>query len=99
MAVNIRRRTVATGNIRDQVPLDGALDGINREFTIPAGEKAIHSPSGGIRMKPHHNTRRLLDDEFVAIESGGSGTGYDTVVITAFAPSSRSRIFLDFIVQ
>ena len=77
--------------------MDGILDGNNRTYTIPGGEKAIHNPSGGVKMKPYHGTRRLLDNEFVAVESGGSGTGYDTIVLTAFAPSPTSQIFLDFI--
>lgn len=77
--------------------MDGTLDGVNREFTIPNGEKAIHNPAGGIKLKPYHNTRRLQASEFIAQESGGPGTGYDRVVLTAFAPPSTSRIFIDFV--
>ena len=79
--------------------MDGSLDGLNRVFTIPGGEKAVHNPSGGIKMKPYHNTRRFQDNEFVAEESGGAGTGYDRIVIVAFAPPPTSRIFLDFVAK
>ena len=99
MAVSIRRRSVAEGKVRDHVPMDGALDSSNRVYWIPGGEKAIHNPSGGIKMKPYHNTRRFQDNEFVAEESGGPGTGYDRIVILAFAPPPTSRIFLDFIAR
>ena len=99
MAVSIGRRAVAEGKVRDQVLMDGALDGSNRLYTIPDGEKAIHNPSGGIKMRPYHNTRRFQDNEFVAQESGGAGTGYDRIVVLAFAPPPTSRIFLDFVAK
>ena len=99
MAVSIRRRAVAEGNVRDHVLMDGALDGSNRLYTIPNGEKAVHNPSGGVKMKPYHNTRRFQDNEFVAVESGGAGTGYDKILILAFAPPPTSKIFLDFVAE
>lgn len=99
MAVNIRRRTVAAANWRDQVLMAGLLDGSNRVFTLPGGEKAEHNSLGGIKMKPYHNTRRLQDTEFDAEESAGVGTGYDRIVLKAFAPPSTSRIFLDFVAK
>ena len=95
MAVAVRVRLFS--KFRDQVLLDGALDGNNRDFTIPGGEKAIHNPSGGLKVKAYHNTRRLQDTEFVVLESGGSGTGYDLIRVTAFAPPSTSRIFADYV--
>lgn len=79
--------------------MEGSLDGSNRVFTIPDGEKAVHNPSGGVKMKPYHNTRRFQDNEFVAEESGGAGTGYDRIVILSFAPPPTSRIFLDFVAK
>jgi len=99
MAVSIRRRSVAQAAWRDQVLMVGSLDGINRIFEIPGGEKAEHNPTGGIKMKPYHNTRRLQDTEFDAVESAGAGTGYDRIVLKAFAPPPSSRIFLDFVAK
>lgn len=99
MAVSIRRRSVAQSAWRHQVVMNGSLDGINRVFQIPDGEKAEHNPTGGIKMRPYHNTRRFQDNEFVVVESGGAGTGYDRIVVTAFAPPPTSRIFLDFVAK
>ncbi len=83
---------------RDHVLLDGDLNGVNRVFMIPGGEKAVHYPDGGIKVKPYHNTRRLQDVEFVAEESAGAGTGYDRIILL-FAPPPTSRIFLDFVAK
>lgn len=93
----IGRLSIAVSQVRDQVVLDGALDGANREFSIPNGEKAIHAPTGGIKIRLYHNTRRLLESEFVAVESGGAGSGVDLIRLMAFAPTSRSVVFADFI--
>jgi hypothetical protein len=97
MAVVARRRSVAATKIRHQVALDGALDGDNRIFMIPNGEKAIHNPTGGIKARPYHGTRRLLDFEFVMEESGGPGTGFNQLRLIAFAPPATSLVFMDFV--
>jgi hypothetical protein len=85
------------GRQRWYIDLLGDRNGVNREFTIPGGEKAWYSPSDGIKVRAYHNTSRLQEVEFEAVESGGAGTGVDIIRLTAFAPPSRSRIFLDFI--
>lgn len=89
--------SIAASRIRHQVLLEGVRDNVNREFTIPNGEKAQHNPSGGIKILAYHNTRRLQENEWEARESGGAGTGVDTIYLTAFAPPSTSRLFIDFI--
>ena len=85
--------------VRDHVVLDGALDGSNRVFTIPNGEKALHSLTGGFKVKPYHGTRRLLTAEFVVEESGGVGTGYDQIRFLYFAPKPTGRVFADFVIE
>lgn len=83
--------------IRDQAELEGVCDGVNRNFLIPNGERAVHSNSGGIKIKVYHNSRRLQESEFEVLESGGAGTGYDTIRLTAFAPPRSSVLFADYI--
>ena len=99
MAVSIRRRSVAQSAWRHQIPMDGSYNGIDRVYTIPNGEKAEHDTPDGIKMRPYHNTRRFQDNEFVALESGGAGTGYDAILVVAFAPPPTSRIFLDYVAK
>lgn len=95
MAVVSRVRI--SSRFRDQVLLEGVLDGSNRDFLIPGGEKAVHNPSGGLKIKAYHNTRRLQESEFEVVESGGLGTGFDTVRLTAFSPPETSSVFADFV--
>jgi hypothetical protein len=95
MAVVARVRF--SSKFRDQVLLEGVLDGSNRDFLIPGGEKAVHNPVGGLKIKAYHNTRRLQESEFEVVESGGLGTGFDTVRLTAFAPPETSNVFADFV--
>jgi hypothetical protein len=97
MAVVARVRTVAVTKLRDQVLLDGILNGANRDFLIPDGEKAVHNSNSGVKIKAYHNTRRLQETEFEVVESGGLGTGFDTVRLTAFAPLENSSVFADFV--
>lgn len=97
MAVVVRARSISAVKIRDQVLLDGPLNGSNRDFMIPSGEKAIHNPSGGIKVRAYHNTRRLQETEFEVVESAGLGTGFDIVRLTAFAPPATSRVFADYV--
>jgi hypothetical protein len=97
VVVRVRPSVAVFGKYRDQVALDGVLDSSNRDFMIPGGEKAVHNPSGGLKVKAYHNTRRLQETEFTVLESGGAGTGFDIVRLTAFAPPSTSRVFADFV--
>ena len=83
--------------VRDHAVLVGALDGVNRDFLIPDGEKAVHSQVSGSRIKLYHNSRRLQESEFEVLESGGAGTGFDLIRLTAFAPKPNSILFADYI--
>ena len=57
-------------------------------------------------MQVYHNGRRLkqaadgtpITGEYVMAESGGSGSGYDTIYIIGFTPSATSSLFADYAV-
>ena len=98
MAVVARVRSAALVNVREQIPLVGTKDGVNRVFILPSGEKAVHTPGSGPVLKVYFDTRRLQDTEMSISESGGVGTGFDTVTVTAFAPKAISSIFADYLV-
>lgn len=81
-------------------PLSGIQDGENRVFTLP--EKALHGTYAGgePRIRIYHNGRRLSEtDDFTVSESGGPGTGYDTVTFVSFAPSALSVLMADYTKQ
>ena len=81
------------------VLLLGAKDDVNRVFSTP--EAFLNGVFGNNTFKIliKHNGRDLVEgaDYFVA-ESGGLGSGYDTVVLT-FAPKPRSILIADYVVE
>ena len=47
-----------------------------------------------------HNGRVLVDGkDYILSESGGAGTGYDTIIFTAFSPRPRSQLFADYVID
>lgn len=107
----VQPRRITSGNgggllvERVGVDLIGTKDGLNREFSIPGGETFVHVP-GSRTIRVHHNGRRLRwsssgspeDGDFEVVESGGAGTGFDTVRMLRFLPNGRSGLFADYFV-
>ena len=82
------------------IQLIGTLDGVNRTFTTP--DKFTHV--NGLSLDVFHNGRRLLEaqvqdvrqGDFFCSESGGAGTGFDTIILLSFAPIGRSALVADY---
>jgi len=85
---------------RFQVQLVGSKDGVNRIFTTP--EKFMHDPTIGLTIDVWHNGRRLMQGlnpsvgDYSVSESGGLGTGFDTINLYTFAPIERSCLVADY---
>lgn len=70
-------------------------------YTYSVGE--LFEPES---MQVYHNGRRLKQasdgtpstGEYFMTESGGPGTGYDTVNLISFTPRPSSALFADYIV-
>ena len=85
---------------KEDVLLIGAQDGVNRTFMTPDifldgifGDNEFH-------ISIRHNGRWMVqDEEFVISESGGSGTGYDTITFITFAPKADSEILVNYTVK
>lgn len=88
---------IAASRYRDAQNLVGPKNGFNFTFTTPGLEHyvqnlpfiAIHVYLNGMRLA-------LLDD-YVAVESLGPGTGYDTIILNE-APFSDDHLFADYVV-
>lgn len=90
--------------VRVGVSLVGPLDGLNRIFrTTP--DHFVHDPGGtGKTIEVWHNGRRLLQTathdpsvgDYWVEESGGVGTGFDTINLLTFAPIDRSSLVADY---
>lgn len=65
---------------QQDIKLIGAVNGINVIYTIPFGVWIQSSPYKIIVYK--NGVKQVLGDDFLISESNGSGTGYDTVIMT-----------------
>lgn len=90
--------------VRVGYPLVGPKTGANRVFrTTP--DHFVHDPSGtGKTIQVWHNGRQLVQTtvsnpgsgDFTVEESGGVGTGYDTVNLLTFAPIGSSTLLASY---
>lgn len=84
------------------VSLLGVKNSSNRTFTTP--EKFLIDPQEGITLQVFHNGRRLQGGlvadpriaDFYPAESGGPGTGFDTIFLLTFSPSVKSNLIADY---
>lgn len=90
--------------VRVGVALTGPKNGSNRIFsTLP--DHFVHDLSGsGKTIELWHNGRRLVQStvsdpsvgDYTVAESGGIGTGFDTINLLTFAPVSRSTLLANY---
>ena len=89
----VRRRALPAADAREGVLLAGAVNGVNLVFTAP--EPFVHAVPG-LSARIHLNGQRLLlTDDYTVAESGGPGTGFDTVVLL-HAPRAGDKVFADY---
>jgi hypothetical protein len=91
---------VSIGARKTGVILVGPLNGTNRVFHTP--DKYLHAM--GVSLDVFHNGRRLLEaqtpdvrqGDFFCSESGGAGTGFDTINLLSFVPVGKSALVADY---
>ena len=85
---------------RQHIELVGTKDNVNRIFTTP--DVFVNGTFFGheFHILLRHNGRVLVDGkDYILSESGGAGTGYDTIIFTAFSPRPRSQLFADYVID
>lgn len=85
-------------HLRQDEQLIGATNGANITFILPNGDKAINQEPGA-KVKVYYNGQRLHEggtNDFTVSESGGAGTGFDTVLLQ-FSPLSGDLVSADYI--
>lgn len=83
--------------LRTNVIALGVINGVNTVFSTP--DNFIHD--GVTNEAVFLRGKRCLEgsgNDYVAVESGGVGTGYDTIVFTR-APRPGDNILLDYYVS
>jgi hypothetical protein len=85
------------------IQLTGTKNSLNRLFFI--SEYFTHDIFLGETVVVFHNGRKLrqsgtgsiIDGEYTPFESGGTGTGFDSVYFLAFSPNSHSNLEADYL--
>ena len=87
--------------LREDIPLIGIKNGINRLFYTP--DKFLNGllPSGdNVHIKVFHNGKSLYEGiDYTISESAGSGTGYDTINIFSFTPIRESLLYATYAIN
>jgi len=86
---------------REDEQLVGAVNSANQIFTLPYGDKAV-VVDPGVKIKVYYNGQRLHEggaNDFTTSESGGAGTGFDTVTLLFVAPKPGDIITADYYLQ
>lgn len=87
---------IAASRYRVAQNLVGLRDGVNVVFRTPASEHYLHNlPFFSVAVYLNGMRMALLDD-YLVLESGGPGTGFDTVLLNE-APFSDDHLFADYV--
>jgi hypothetical protein len=90
---------IAVDRYRVGQNLVGSRDGLNVMFTTPGLEKFSHNlPFLDISIFFNGSRLALLDD-YLVMESGGPGTGFDTVMLLVPAPRPDDHLLADYILR
>lgn len=104
--LSLAELTAVAGVVKDRIGVGfvGAQDDSNRVFrTTP--DFFLHDLGGsGQTIEVFHNGRRLmqvatpdpLNGDYTVEESGGLGTGFDTITILTLAPTARSLLVANY---
>lgn len=90
---------IAADRYRVGQNLVGAKDGSNLTYRTPGFEKFTHNlPFLDISVFFNGSRLALLDDYMIS-ESGGSGTGFDSIMLLVPPPLANDHLFADYVVQ
>lgn len=86
-------------SFHENISLIGLRNGINRFFMTP-DKFFVGSLNGSdFSIRIRHNGKGLDPDlDFEIQESGGVGTGYDTIIFKTFIPTQFSNLLADYVV-
>jgi hypothetical protein len=88
---------IAVGRFRTGQGLVGLKNGTNRTFSTPGLEKYVHNLPF-LTMQVYLNGVRLaILDDYTVVESGGPGTGYDTIILEV-SPRGNDHLLADYVI-
>jgi hypothetical protein len=87
---------IAISRYRAAQGLVGLKDGVNVVFTTPGLEKYVHNLPF-LDISVYYNGQRLaLLDDYMVVESGGPGSGFDTIIMN-IPPLFNDHLFADYV--
>ena len=87
---------------RQNVALIGVKNDANKIFTVPYPDKFLNGTfeDNEFRIIVDHNGRRQIQNiDYIISESGGTGTGFDTIEFISLVPNKCSKIIADYVVR
>jgi hypothetical protein len=88
---------ISVSRYRTEQNLVGVQDGVNTVFLTPSGEKFVNNLPFLTIQVYYNGLRQALLDDYTLSESGGPGTGFDTVQFT-IAPVSYDHLVVDYVI-
>jgi len=90
---------LATDRFRTGQNLVGLKDGVNVTYFVPGPEKYSHNlPFLDISVYFNGSRLALLDD-YLVVESGGFGTGFDSIVLLVPPPLPDDHLLADYLIE
>lgn len=90
-------RYIPARRYRTEQRLEGVIDGVNVTYTLPRGERFVQDLPYIQIVVFYNGVRLIFQDDYVVLESGGGGTGFDTVVL-AVPPRPGDKMVADYVV-
>lgn len=90
-------RFIPARRYRTEQSLVGAIDGLNTTFTLPDGDQFVQETPYIQIVVFCNGVRLLLRDDYFVLESGGTGSGYDTVLLVE-PPRPGDKLVADYVV-
>ena len=88
---------ISVARFRTEQALVGPLNGSNTTFQTPSQEKFVHNLPF-LTIQIYYNGLRLtLLDDYTVAESGGAGTGFDTILVS-LPPVSPDHLIADYVI-
>lgn len=88
---------VHSSRFRAAQNLVGVRNALNLVFTTPSQEKYAHNLPFFTIAVFYNGVRLTLLDDYMVVESGGLGTGFDTIVMSE-APYPDDHLLADYII-
>jgi hypothetical protein len=80
--------------------LVGIKNGINPSFLIPDGDKFLQSGENVVRVYRNGLRQNFgAGSDYTVSESGGVGTGYDTITFNGTAPLAYEELTADYMID